>query len=396
MRECNHWFRLLPDEELMFAEAAYRGCKMDREHSVELLAALFREDCPHELAMIAQEAYRGIYFETEQRNNHKTEAQKKYEAIWDRAKQGHKFPENGDVFKYRPYEFRAAIDYRDSVDSATFDALCFGLYVNFETDYLTVEDCYAEIYYEHQRLNALDFEGLKRELLKIEADIKKVIGPSPDWYFSNKCRNRNRFDRKLINLFERRKSVLNRMLLKTDDEKRRFTALDEMLHDMTKKMYRRTANLYRSTIANGDEAYDYNVDGWISYDIYFDDEELGTKVLDSDDVYGSDFKYMMMSAFCQMGLTAEPQIVSCIIGHEKEHTPDVTDEELDMVDPFDGEDWHATHYVQHPLCDHHICYATHRLMDRSLLSVPDILRIGWFEVESQITSQYMRKPDIGQ
>ena len=40
-----------------------------------------------------------------------------------------------------------------------------------------------------------------------------------------------------------------------------------------------------------------------------------------------------------------------------------------------------------------IRYAMHKLLTESLLSIPDILRIEWFEVESQITSQYTKSPE---
>ena len=56
----NHWLNLMPDEESVFADAAYRGSQMKSVRCVERLAELFREDAPHHLAMIAQEAYRGI------------------------------------------------------------------------------------------------------------------------------------------------------------------------------------------------------------------------------------------------------------------------------------------------------------------------------------------------
>ena len=395
MRSCNHWLRLMPDEEAMFAEAAYRGSQMDREHCVELCAALYNEGSPHHLAMIAQEAYRGIYHEKNLRNDIQTESQRKFKAIWDTQAKSHIFPKDVKVLNYLQWEFRAVIDYHSNVDDETFNALCFGLYKDFETDYLSVEDCWAETYFFEEHLEKLDFEGLKNELLEVEAAIKTVVGPSPERYYWNHCKNKNRFDRKLLILFEQRKEILNRMVLNTEDEKQRFCAVDELLHDMTKKMYRRTANLYRSTIGNGDEAYDYNVDGWISYEIYFDDDELTGKLLDNDDVYGSDFKYMMMCAYSQQELTVKYgmplQIVFCSIGHKDEHTPDVTDEELRMIDPFDGESWYVTRYSKHPLCHHKICYATHRLLTDSLLSIPDILRLDGFMVESQITSQYMKE-----
>ena len=382
MRTCNHWFGLMPDEEAVFSEAAYRGSQMDREHSVELLAALHKEDSPHHLAMIAQDAYRGIYSETNLRHS--------IQAIWEAQAAGHTFPKDVKALGYLPWEFRAVIDYQSSVDGETFDALCFGLYKDFEADHQSVEDCWAEKSIFEEHLEQLDFEGMKKELQDVEAAIKTVVGPSPERYYWNHCRSRSRFDRRLIALFEKRKEILNKMVLNTDDERQRFCAVDELLHDMTKKMYKRTANLYRSTIGNGDEAYDYNVEGWISYEIYFGDDEM----LDNDDVYGSDFKYMMMCAYSQQELFIKEgkpvQIVSCGIRHEKEHTPEATDEELGMVDPFDGENWYATHYSKHPLCHHKICYAMHRLLENSLLSIPDVLRLDGFMVESQITSQYMR------
>ena len=396
MRSCNHWFHLLPNEEAMFADAAYRGSNQERVHSVELLAALFNEDNPHHLAMIAQEAYRGIHAETNLRNDIKTEIQQKIEPVWEDHAKGHTFPKDAVVLTYLPWEFRAAIDYRNHVDEETFDAMCFGLYLNWETDYLCIGDCFAEISDRREYLDELDFNGLQKELKKIEAAIKNIVGTSPERYYWNYCRNRNRFDRRLINLFHERKDVLNRMVLSTEEEKQRFRAVDDLLRELTKKMYKRTANLYRSTIANGDEAYDYNVDGWVSYYIDFPDDEFATQLLDTDKLYGSEFKYMMMCAYNQQALASRErmsmQIVSCMIGAQKEHNPEISDEELGMVDPFDNRDWTATHYSNHPLSDQKICYATHCLLTDSLLSIPDILRISWFEVESQITSQYVKSP----
>ena len=100
MRSCNHWLRLMPDEESMFAEAAYRGSQMDREHCVELCAALYNDDSPHHLAMIAQEAYRGIYHETNLRNDIQTESQRKFKAIWDTQAKSHIFPKDVKVLNY--------------------------------------------------------------------------------------------------------------------------------------------------------------------------------------------------------------------------------------------------------------------------------------------------------
>ena len=397
VRSSNHWLNLMPDEESVFADAAYRGSQMSGTHCVERLAELFREDVPHHLAMIAQEAYRGIYYEKNQRNDVKTDEQCEFETIWETAKKGHTFPKGAIVLNYLPFEFRAAIDYRDQVDEETFNALCYGLYLNFDTDYLCVDDCWAETYFQEKRFDALDFEGLKHELLEVESIIKSIVGSSPERYYWNYCRSRNRFDRRLIKLFEMRKDILDRMLLATEDEKQRFSTVDNLLHDLTKKMYKRTANLYRSTIGNGDEAYDYNVDGWVSYYIDYDGEWSNVRELDTDVTYGSDFKYMMMCAYQQQELSVKRgmpmRIVSCFIGHKKEHTPNVTDEELGMVDPFDGESWYVTRYAKHPMSDKKICYAMHKLLTDSLLSIPDILRIEWFEVESQITSQYTKSPE---
>ena len=242
---------------------------------------------------------------------------------------------------------------------------------------------------------------MKEELEGIESRIKSIVGKSPERYYWNLCRCRTRFDRELIVLFEQRKDILNRMVMSTEDERKRFSAVDELLHDLTKKMYKRTTNLYRSTIGNGDEAYDYNVYGWVSYYIDFEDYVMMPfKLPETDDIYGSDFKYMMSCAYQQQELSIKEgmpmQIVSCIIKHKKEYTPEVTDEKLETVDPFDGESWYVTHYSDHPLCDHKICYAMHRLLTDSILSIPDILRIDRFEVESQITSPYAKGPDLAE
>ena len=391
MRSCNHWFRLRPDEESVFADAAYRGSQMEREHCVEKLAAIFNEESPHHMAMIAQEAYRGIYHETNLRNDVKTDIQKRLEKIWKKDAKGHEFTDDAIVLDYLSWEFRAAIDYNASVDRETFGALCFGLYMDFETDYLDVDDCWTETYFWEQHLDSLDFNGLRKELLDIEAKIKKIVGPSPIIYYQNHCRNRNRFDRRLINLFERRKIILNRMVLSTEEEKTRFCAVNELLHDLTKEMYRRTGNLYRSNIGKEDGIYE--AEGKLSYHIVWDGTLLiNIRLLDSDSTYGSDFKYMMMAAYQQQKMyereSGESHIISCSVGYSNKHDATTSDEELGLIEEFDGEDWYVTHYSDHPMSETKICYAMHKLLDESLLSMPDIMKIERFKVESKIVSSF--------
>ena len=394
VRQCNHWLMLLPDETEMFVEAAFKGSQMDENYCVEKLARVYSEECPHDLAMLLKQAYKGFYFNSDTCSR-KEPRKCKLENIWNNFAKGHTFPKDSDIFTYVAFDFRAAIESHDDVDADTFAALCFGQFLAFYTDYGCVDDCGSERYYWEKHLSELSFEGLKAELREIEAMIKSIVGESSERYYWNRCRCRTRFDRELIGLFEQRKEVLNRMVFSTDEEKERFHAVDALLHELTKEMYRRTGNLYRSTKGNGDSAYDYEVEGWVSYYVDWDGENtVFIKEFDNDSAYGSDFKYMMMCAYQQQELDRRTpgasHIVSCLAENRDEFDATATDEQLGLVDMFDGKSWYITRYCEHPMSNTKICYAMHKLLKNSLLSIPDILRIESFEVEVNALSQYRK------
>ena len=87
MRSCNHWLRLLPDEIEMFVRAAFWGSMMEEEHCVLKLGQIFTEKSPHDLAMVAKEAFSGFYYK-ENLSNKKDARKHRLNKIWNDSSEG--------------------------------------------------------------------------------------------------------------------------------------------------------------------------------------------------------------------------------------------------------------------------------------------------------------------
>ena len=165
-----------------------------------------------------------------------------------------------------------------------------------------------------------------------------------------------------------------------------------MLYELTQKTYKRTRRLYRSLLKDKkDPSFDddYNIEGILRY-VYNDEESV--LQLEDDEYYASDFNYMLefLTYLIDKSRNIPKAIENTSILYNPEHTPNITDEELDCVDTLnDGQTW-AEGCLQIPefktIC---ICHAVHDICLHKPYSIPDLLRMNDFWIEVQLTCQHI-------
>ena len=171
-------------------------------------------------------------------------------------------------------------------------------------------------------------------LLEVEAEIKKLMGEQEKGSLDLRHIGAVQIE-KIEDLVSTRSLILNRMFQATSQEIKRFEAVNELLNSLTKKMYHRMANLYRTLIdSSKDESFDddYVIRGTLRY-MFCGLESI--LELPEDSYYGSDFEYMMelicccLLEECNGGLS---EIEECSCNYSPQSTSDMTDEQLHCVD----------------------------------------------------------------
>ena len=230
------------------------------------------------------------------------------------------------------------------------------------------------------------------DLLKnVESEIKEIVGT--DIY--SFTREHSKYDEKYEKIKELlyvRQSLLDKIFLATPEEINRLEQVNSLLNDSTKKMFHRTASLYRTLLSSyRDEEFDddYEVIGSLKCNIDYGSEgECYDTILklDNDEFYGSDFGYMI-------ALINEMQdienIVECHINYKETHTPNMSEKELDCYDHWDdGVSWNEGQLNRKELEHICICYAMHVICVHNEYSLSDLLRLNDFWVEVQIKCQH--------
>lgn len=239
-----------------------------------------------------------------------------------------------------------------------------------------------------------DHEALRGWLQEVETVIKGIVGDNPLRYYVGYVAEGD-ID-KINDLLGTRRLLLDRMFTYTDEEVRSFERVNELLANLSKQMYHRTANLYRTILRCGVEADfddDYEVEGTLNTGVEYDPEEGDYDTvlhLADDDYYGSDFSYMLYVLHendkkCRSCLT---NIEECCICHRDENTPDMTDKDLNCDWEFlnDGDSW--IEWQRHSRFDHIcVCHALHSMFDHHDYSLADIIRVNSFWVDCKIDCQ---------
>ena len=236
-------------------------------------------------------------------------------------------------------------------------------------------------------IKPLDFQKLQ----ETESEIKRRVG-TDIYMFFNKHTEYDEEYAKVKELLSVRQSLLDDMFLATPEEINRLEHVNTLLGDSTKKMFRRTASLYRTLLSSyRDKEFDddYEVIGSLKCNVDYDSEGecYGTVLkLDNDKFYGSDFGYMIALV---NGMQDVENIVECHINYKETHTPNMSDKDLDCYDHWDdGVSWNEGQLNRKELEHICICYAIHVICVHNEYSLPDLLRLNDFWVEAQITCQH--------
>ena len=233
---------------------------------------------------------------------------------------------------------------------------------------------------------------LSHELLKnVESEIKEIVG-ADIYSFTRKHTKYNGKHEKVKELLNVRQSLLNKIFLATPKEIKRLEQVNSLLDDSTKKMFHRTASLYRTLLSSyRDKEFDddYEVIGSLKCNVDYglEGECYDTVLkLDNDEFYGSDFGYMITLI---NGMQDVENIVECHIGYKETHTSSMNDKDLDCYDRWDdGISWNEGQLNRKELEHICICYATHVICVHNEYSLSDLLRLNDFWVEVQFKCQH--------
>ena len=250
---------------------------------------------------------------------------------------------------------------------------------------LYAEDLTDYIYQEN------DVDKKRALLLEVEAEIKKLMDEQEKGNLDLRHIGAIQIG-KIQDLIGTRSLILNRMFQATSQEIKRFESVNELLNSLTKKMYHRMANLYRTLIDSPkDKSFDddYVVSGTLKY-VHNDEDSI--LILPEDGYYGSDFAYMIELIYHLLedyngGL---PEIEECSCNYLSQNTSDMTDEQLHCVDVWDdGVTW-AEGHLRRPELEHIVvCHAVHDICTHKPYSIPDLLRLNDFWVEAHLVCQHI-------
>ena len=178
----------------------------------------------------------------------------------------------------------------------------------------------------------------------------------------------------------------------TDEEVRRFVAVNEQLYDMTQRMYERTRMLndFIKTMPLHEKDDDVTVEANLRF---WDDGAASVLELEDDDFYGSDFARMIeLLSMVYSEYTHWDYVCNITTSTGiKEGCLKIDDDIKNDLD--DGSTW-AEGWLRHPKLDHLvICHAVHDICTHKDYSIPDLLRMNTFEVSVEMKIQQIQNQD---
>lgn len=224
----------------------------------------------------------------------------------------------------------------------------------------------------------MDDNLLYSKLAKVETQIKDIVGQTIESPFTFLGKLTIEFQSRIRRLMETRRKILNEMYLPTDENMRRFRAINNRLFTLTKQLHERTHAIKEKlpvVMDCPDFDDDFEIEGTLSY--AFNDEESVLK-LEDDEYYGSDFTMMI-------------KLISDL-SHKKD---DVIEYAYIHSTPLDdGQSWNEYPFRDKKEFDEIIiCHAVHQLTNNQLYSIPDLLRLNYFWAEVQLSVQSITAQD---
>lgn len=178
----------------------------------------------------------------------------------------------------------------------------------------------------------------------------------------------------------------------SEEEVRRFTAVNDKLYGMTQRMYERVRlvkeQLQSMPLHKEDD--DVMVEAKLCF---WEDRASSVLELEDDGYYGSDFiRMIVLLSIIDRDYKCYDEIESVFTSPEIENgRAIITDDIQDDLD--DGVTW-GEGYLNHPkFSDIIICHAVHDICTHKNYSIPDLLRMNTFEVAVDVKIQQIQDQD---
>ena len=229
-------------------------------------------------------------------------------------------------------------------------------------------------------------ERLRERLKKVEAKLQALYEENMfDWNISNtslhKCEQAER-------LLWQRKRLLDEMFVATPEEVVQFEQINTKLLGLTKQMYASAEEMLRKMATM---SFDNDFEDFISVSAKLEFDVMGgcpILSLENDEYYGSDF-YSMFYVFDSLYRVGHlSKSIEWCSGccQPLEYKAEMSSEELGLIDENNDEtSWYkadqpAADKLKH-LC---VCHAIHDLSVDKPYSIPDILRMNYFEIRLNV------------
>ena len=262
----------------------------------------------------------------------------------------------------------------------------------------------SEIYKKYETLSNNIHEMIEGEekvlLLKmfvkdIEKDILEIAGDVLDYTLIVRKRL-TPFQFELLDaLLDLRGWALNSLFEVhcSDEEVRRFTAINDKLYTMTESMYERArmVNDLIKTMPLHEKDDDVEVEAKLKF---WEDGAPSVLEIEDDDFYGSDFTRMIvLRSIIDSDYRSYDEIERVAIYPKLVNGKLIPDDTEIKNDMDDGTTW-AEAWLRHRKLDHLIvCHAVHDICTHKNYSIPDLLRMNTYEVSVDIKIQQIENQD---
>lgn len=262
----------------------------------------------------------------------------------------------------------------------------------------------SEIYKKYETLSNNIHEIIEGEekvlLLKmfvkdIEKDILEIAGDVLDYSLIVRKRL-TPFQFELLDaLLDLRGWALNSLFEVhcSDEEVRRFTAINDKLYTMTESMYERArmVNELIKTMPLHEKDDDVEVEAKLRF---WEDGAPSVLEIEDDEFYGSDFTRMIvLLSLIDSDYKSYDEIERVAIYPKLVEGKLISDDTEIKNDMDDGTTW-AEAWLRHRKLDHLIvCHAVHDICTHKNYSIPDLLRMNTFEVSVDIKIQQIEDQD---
>ena len=262
----------------------------------------------------------------------------------------------------------------------------------------------SEIYKKYETLSNNIHEIIEGEekvlLLKmfvkdIEKDILEIAGDVLDYSLIVRKRL-TPFQFELLDaLLDLRGWALNSLFEVhcSDEEVRRFTAINDKLYTMTESMYERARMVNELIKTMPLHEKDDDVEGEAKLR-FWDDGAPSVLEIEDDVFYGSDFTRMIvLLSLIDSDYKSYDEIERVAIYPKLAEGKLISDDTEIKNDMDDGTTW-AEAWLRHRKLDHLIvCHAVHDICTHKNYSIPDLLRMNTFEVSVDIKIQQIEDQD---